>query len=49
MDYNTFRHLADSWGLVYLFAIFVVAICFALRPAAAKRHSEAAQIPFQED
>ena len=25
MHYDTLRHFADSWGLVYLFAIFLAA------------------------
>jgi cytochrome c oxidase cbb3-type subunit 4 len=49
MDYDTFRHLADSWGLLYLLAVFLVAVAAALRPGARKKHAEAARIPLRED
>ena len=49
MDYNAFRHFADSWGLLYLLSVFLAAVFLALRPGAGKRHDEAARIPFNED
>ncbi len=49
MDYNEFRHFADSWGLLYLFAIFLAAVFLALKPGSGKRHDAAARIPFKED
>lgn len=49
MDYNTFRELADSWGLLYLFALFVGVIFFTFRPGSRKQADEIAQIPFRED
>jgi cytochrome c oxidase cbb3-type subunit 4 len=49
MDYETFRHFADSWGLVFLFAAFVAAVAFVLRPGAKKHYDEAARIPLKED
>jgi len=49
MDYETFRHFADSWGLLYLFAIFVGVILFLLRPGAKQQAKDAANIPFNED
>jgi cytochrome c oxidase cbb3-type subunit 4 len=49
MDYETLRHFADSWGLVYMVTIFVVMLAFVLRPGARKQAEDAANIPFNED
>lgn len=49
MDYNAFRHFADSWGLIYLFVLFVGVVIFLLRPGARQKADDAAQIPFRED
>jgi cytochrome c oxidase cbb3-type subunit 4 len=49
MDYDTLRHLADSWGLLYLMAIFAGAVAVAFRPGARRKHADAALIPFKED
>ncbi|HEY8595859.1 MAG TPA: cbb3-type cytochrome c oxidase subunit 3 [Devosiaceae bacterium] len=49
MDYDSFRHFADSWGLLYLFAICLAVLFFTFRPGARKNASDAAMIPFRED
>ena len=49
MDYNTFREFSDSWGLVYLFLLFVGVIAFTFRPGSRKVADEIAQIPLKED
>ena len=49
MDYNTFRQLADSWGLLYLFLLFVGVIIFTFRPGSKKTAEEVAKIPLKED
>ena len=49
MDYNTLRHFADSWGLLYMVIVFVVAVALVLRPGAGKLARDAAQVPFRED
>ena len=49
MDYNEFRHFADSWGLLYLFAVFIAVIAFVFRPGSRRRYEEAARIPLKED
>ena len=49
MDYETFRHFADSWGLVYLVVIFVAVVAFTLRPGSKEKYEEAARIPLKED
>ncbi len=49
MDYNTFREFADSWGLLYLFILFVGIVLFTFRPGSRKIADDAAQIPLRED
>ena len=49
MDYNLFREFADSWGLLYLFALFTGVIFFTFRPGSRQRADDIAQIPFKED
>ena len=49
MDYNLFRELADSWGLLYLFALFLGVIFFTFRPGSQRTAEDIAQIPFKED
>ena len=49
MDYSTLREFADSWGLLYLFVLFVGVILFTFRPGSQKQADENAQIPFKED
>ncbi len=48
-EYQVMRTFADSWGLLYMTAIFVFVIVWALRPGSRKRAEDAAQIPFKED
>ncbi len=49
MDYNTFRHFADSWGLLYLAILFIGIILFTFRPGSKKTADDVAQIPLRED
>ncbi|NKB50933.1 MAG: CcoQ/FixQ family Cbb3-type cytochrome c oxidase assembly chaperone [Rhizobiaceae bacterium] len=49
MDYSAFRQFADSWGLLYLFLLFVGVIAFTFRPGSKKTAEEIAQIPLKED
>jgi cytochrome c oxidase cbb3-type subunit 4 len=49
MDYSGLRNFADSWGLVYLFLIFVGVILFTFRPGSRKKADENANIPLRED
>jgi cytochrome c oxidase cbb3-type subunit IV len=46
--YETLRHFADSWGLLYMMAIFLAVLFMILRPGA-KSHAEmAARIPLDD-
>ncbi len=49
MDYSTLRNLADSWGLLYLFLIFVGVIIYTFRPGSRKQADKNANIPLRED
>jgi cytochrome c oxidase cbb3-type subunit IV len=49
MHYDGLRHFADSWGLVYLFAIFAIVGIYMLRPGARERAREAALIPLKHE
>ena len=49
MDYNTMRHFADSWGLLYMFLIFVGVVFFTFRPGSRKQAEKNANIVLKED
>ncbi|NIZ60917.1 CcoQ/FixQ family Cbb3-type cytochrome c oxidase assembly chaperone [Sedimentitalea sp. CY04] len=48
MDIYTFlREFADSWMLLFLFAVFVTVIIWAFRPGSTKIYDDVANIPFR--
>ncbi len=47
--YDMLRHFADSWGLLYMMAIFFTVVFFLVRPGSKSRALEAANIPFDDD
>ncbi len=47
--YTAMRQFADSWGLVYMFAIFVAVALFIFRPGARKAAENAATIVLRDD
>ena len=49
MDYGIFRELADSWGLVYLFAIWFGVLIMLFLPGAKKKAIDAAGIPLRDE
>lgn len=49
MEYETLRQFADSWGLLYLFLIFIGVIAWTFRPGSRKQADRIAQIPLDED
>jgi len=49
MGYDTLRHAADSWGLLYLLVVFVGVIIYAFRPGSKKIYDDVANIPMKED
>jgi cytochrome c oxidase cbb3-type subunit 4 len=46
--YDQMRHFADSWGLVAMMAVFLIAVASVLRPGAKDRARDASQIPFRD-
>ncbi|PHQ66561.1 MAG: CcoQ/FixQ family Cbb3-type cytochrome c oxidase assembly chaperone [Sneathiella sp.] len=49
MDYQTMSAFSQSYGLLYLFSIFIIVLVYALWPRNKKKFDDAAQIPFKED
>lgn len=47
--YDAMRHFADSWGLVYMMAIFLAVLAIILLPGASRRAKDAASIPLNDD
>ena len=47
--YSFFAHVAQTWGLVYFVAIFLVVLAYALWPSRQKQFDESAHIPLRED
>ncbi|HWA19926.1 MAG TPA: cbb3-type cytochrome c oxidase subunit 3 [Devosia sp.] len=47
--YDALRHFADSWGLVYMMAIFLAVAFMIVRPGARAKAVDAAQIPFKDE
>jgi cytochrome c oxidase cbb3-type subunit IV len=45
--YTFMRHLADSWGLLAMFAFFVATAIFVFRPGSRSHYDEAARIPLK--
>ena len=48
-EYENLRQFADSWGLVYLVAVFVGVVLYTFRPGTKKSAQEIANIPLRED
>ncbi|WP_423068867.1 cbb3-type cytochrome c oxidase subunit 3 [Devosia sp. CN2-171] len=46
--YDMLRHFADSWGLLYMMAIFLVVVFFLVRPGAKANAMAAARIPLDD-
>ena len=47
--YTIMRVFAGSWGLIFLFAAFVIVVLFTLRPGSRRVHRDTANIPFRHD
>jgi len=47
--YTIMRVFAGSWGLVFMFAVFLVVILYTLRPGSRRTHTDIANIPFRND
>jgi cytochrome c oxidase cbb3-type subunit 4 len=49
MDYETLRHFADTWGLVFHVLVFLSVVAWVFRPGSKKVYEESARIPLKED
>lgn len=49
MTYNTLRHLADSWGLIFMVIVFIGLCVWPFRPGARERNESAANLIFKDD
>ncbi len=49
MTYEGISYFAQTWGLVYLVAMFVVVLVYVCRPGNRKKFEDVAQIPLKED
>ena len=47
--YDMLRHFADSWGLLYMMAIFLAVVFFIVRPGAKASAQAAARIPLDDN
>jgi len=49
MTYEFVRNFSGTWGLIYLFVVFVGVIAFVLRPGAKDAAAHAANIPLNDE
>ncbi|MAL80319.1 MAG: CcoQ/FixQ family Cbb3-type cytochrome c oxidase assembly chaperone [Sneathiella sp.] len=49
MDFQSVSAFAQSYGLLYLFVLFIIVLIYALWPRNKDKFDKAARIPFEED
>ena len=49
MTYETLRQFADTWVLLAMAAVFIIAIGFALRPGAKKNYDRLSRLPLDDE
>lgn len=49
MDYQTLAKFSETWGMVILLIMFLVAVAYALWPGNKSKFEEAAQMPLRDD
>jgi len=47
--YRSLAEFAQTWGLAYFVAVFLIAVAYALWPSNRAKFNEAAQMPLRED
>ena len=47
--YRMLAEFAQTWGLAYFVAVFIVVLAYALWPSRKQRFEEAARMPLRED
>ena len=48
MNHETLRHLADTWGLLFLILVFVILVWASLRPSQRAARDRAKMIPLND-
>jgi cytochrome c oxidase cbb3-type subunit IV len=48
-SYRAFSEFAQTWGLAYFVAVFLIVLIYALWPSRRKQFEEAARMPLRED
>lgn len=49
MSYESVSSFAQTWGMLYFVAVFVLVLAYALWPRNASKFRDAARIPLEED
>lgn len=49
MSYDSFREMADSWGLLYMFLVFLLVFASLFLPGSKRRAQDAASIPLRDE
>lgn len=47
--YDLLRHIADSWGLLAMLAVFLVLVAWPFRPGHRAKNETAARLIFKEE
>ena len=47
--YRMLAEFAQTWGLVYFVAVFLIVLAYALWPSRQRQFDEAARLPLKED
>ncbi len=47
--YLALAHFAQTWGLAYFVAVFLLVLVYALWPSRQRQFDEAARMPLRED
>ncbi|WP_128291124.1 MULTISPECIES: cbb3-type cytochrome c oxidase subunit 3 [unclassified Afifella] len=47
--YDTLRHFADKWGLLFMLLVFAAAVLWVYRPGARASYRAQGDIPFKHD
>jgi len=47
--YDFLRELADSWGLLFMFLVFIGVLIWVWRPGSRALHRDIADIPLRND
>jgi cytochrome c oxidase cbb3-type subunit 4 len=48
-SYEFFAQIAQTWGLVYFFVLFIAVLAYALWPSRQRQFDESARMPLRED